>query len=179
MRTVVALGCLGGLIFSQGDSAAVAGEQPRLEKAVFAFHEGMLSKDKQKQEAAVRGLMVTTKKDLEILFPKYAEKMWPNVERANKHYLNSIDKIAAELARHGKLNKVKTLDIRESEAENPGLYRRVLTMIPKNIPVYRIGKFTDDGGGDSETYLLVNGRWIWIREFYGVPEYLNKLDGKK
>jgi hypothetical protein len=151
---------------------------PTLEQAIFDLHKAMHSKDKARQEAGLRGIL-PSKKDIEVLFPRHAEKLWPGVEKGIQHYVANLDKIVADFERRGKVEKVIAYDIRADEAKEAGYYRRLLKIIPDNIPLFRIREITDKGGGSSETYLLVNGRWIWIRELYTVAEYLDKLDVKK
>src|SRR5260370_34439581 len=103
---VLSLCSLVFLVFCQ-ESHATAGKQsgekpkqPTLEKAILAFNQKMLSKEKKQQEEALRFLL-PTKKDLETLFPKHAEKLWPDLDKYNQYLLSNVEKFAAEQARFG------------------------------------------------------------------------------
>ncbi len=150
-------------------------EKPKqtLADAFRAFHKGMSSTKKEERLAALQGILFT-KKDIEILFPKDASKLWEKMEPAREHLLKNCDKIAKEVTRHGALKEINPKDIRASD-EAKGSYRRLLAMIPKDVPVFGLHSRGESGGGGySETYVFVNGRWIFIRDLDALPEVLDK-----
>ena len=145
------------------------GEAPTLEQAFRAWHKGLSSKEKQEQIDALRS-MLPAKKDIEYLFPKHADKLWPQMEKANQLLVDNVGKLAAEFTKGGDIRKVEVIDARKEEK-----YQRILAVIPQDVIVCRAFVEREQRASGSSTFLFVGDRWIWIRGLEGMAEYLEKL----
>jgi hypothetical protein len=147
--------------------------KPSLDEAFREWHKGLTS---AKEEDRVKALnsMLPTKKDIEALFPKQAEKAWPLIEMMNKHWLEHIDDVAKDMARQGEIKKITAIDMRKDKGGIADSYRRLLVTVPETVGVYEIRIEHEGGSGRGGTYLYHSGRWFWIRDCDTIPEELDK-----
>lgn len=84
----------------------------------------------------------------------------------------SSDKAKEEFARRGKIVSIEVIDVRKDDGS--GRYRRVLEMIPKDIPIYRaVTKYEKNSAGSS-TYLVIDGRMRFVRGLEGIAEFIDQ-----
>jgi len=150
-----------------------AGERPDLEKAYRAWYQGLSSKDKAEREKTLRSMLLE-KKDVEFLFPKEAGRLWPLWEKAHDNLIRNFDTIAMEATRHGAVEKVEPIDVRKDKKKSV-IYKQVLDLIPKDVPVFELAVTFKNGSGGSGAYVLVNDQWRLVRDFDGIPKVLEKL----
>lgn len=155
-----------------GPAAGPGRPRPAPEDAYRAFHDGVTSGKKEEQEKALKAIL-PTRKDVEYLFPRDADKLWPVVEAGNEFLLKNLDKVAEEEARPGAIKSIKCGDLRQGPGADS--YKKVLTMIPKDVPVVDIYVHGEKGGGGTDALVYVNGRWIFIRNLNVYPDILEKL----
>jgi hypothetical protein len=142
-----------------------------LEECIRALHKGMESETEEDQLKALRAVL-PTRKDIEILFPKDVEKLWPPLDQGLRDMEKNVSKVAKELRKGGRVTEVKTINIRTGrEAES---YKDVLEMIPKEIPAFDYSIKKEDGASGGGTYLYVQERWIFLRGLEGIPKFLKK-----
>lgn len=144
------------------------------QKQFRAWFDGFASDKREVQEATLRS-MWPTKEDIEYLLPNYAEKLWPLLAEAEKHYLENVDKMAREMTKGGPLKKIKVTDIRKSERASRD-YARILSMIPKDVSVFECDSKHENGSSaNSGDYLHHNGRWFWIKDIFVLPDAVDRL----
>lgn len=163
------------LIFVCCSPAAPADEAkktPTLEDAYRAFYAGMASGKKDEQIKAFKAFL-PTRKDVEVLFPKHADIVWINWEAAQNRMIEYIADVAREATRDGKIEKINKHDLRADKTPTTG-YKRVLAMIPSNIPVYHLDIHQEKGSGGMGDFLFVNGRWIFFGDINQIPDLLDK-----
>lgn len=158
---------------SLGDAKQKPKAKLSLDEAYRNWHQGFSSKDKADREKALQS-MLPTKKDVEYLFPKHAEKLWPKWVMGNQFLMDNVDKIAAEVTAGGALIKVDAIDVRAEKDRAQG-YKRLFEMIPKDVPVFDIAVKHEKRGSGGGSYLYMNDRWLWIKDLDAFPEILDKL----
>jgi uncharacterized protein (TIGR03067 family) len=148
---------------------------PSLDQAIREWHKGLASPKKEERVKALK-LMLPTEKDIEGLFPKQGEKLWPFFEKVNKALLDHVDDVSRELTEGGAIKKIKAIDVRKDKRKSSDSYKRILALIPEDVEVYEATvdyeKDLSAGGG---TYLYHGGRWFFIRDFDTFPEELDKM----
>ena len=149
-----------------------AKKTPTLEDAYRAFHTGMASEKKDEQIKVLKAFL-PTRKDVEVLFPKHADIVWKDEEAAQNLLIEHIADVAREATRDGKIEKINKHDLR-ADKKPTTRNKRVLAMIPSNIPVYRLDIHQEKGAGGMGDFLFVNGRWIFFKDIDVVPELLDK-----
>ena len=145
--------------------------KPTLEEAYRQWHRGFTSKKKEDREKTLRS-MLASQKDVECLFPKHAEKLWPLWAKGNEFLLENVDKIADEVTKGGEIKAVEAIDVRKDKDRSTGQYKRLLEIIPKDVPVFDYEVRRANGGG---SFVYLNHRWIWIKDLDTFPKILEKL----
>jgi uncharacterized protein (TIGR03067 family) len=148
--------------------------KPSLEEVYRALHKGLTSEKKEEREKALKAVL-PTKKDVETLFPKHAEKYWPLFEEENKYVLDHTDEIAKAIGKAKTIETVTARDVRQDKELTSGKYKRLLEMLPPDVGVYKYDIKTDYGGSGGETFFYRKGRWFWIKDAYALPEELDKI----
>ena len=141
-----------------------------LDEAYRQWHAGLTSLDAAKRTAALES-MLPTKADVAYLFPEHEDKLWPRMETYFKKMHEHIDEFSKEFERKGKIEEIDAIDCRQTGRR----YQEVLTMIPAELPVYRLSVKGTNSGGGSSSYLYRGGRWFWYRGLEGTPEMLKQL----
>jgi len=151
--------------------------KPTLEEAIRAFYKGMASDKKEERLKALEQILFT-QQDLEVLFPKHAAKFRKQFEEGRTKLLENCDDFAKEVTKHGAVKKVETTDLRTSKRANTS-FKRLFSMIPKDIEVFEVHVDGEDGGGGTSTsYLFVNKRWIFIRDADALADFLDGANDK-
>lgn len=138
---------------------------------ILQFHERMRSDDPKVRDKEFDTVM-PDKKTLETLFGDDANLIWPRFSEAMKQMRASSDKAKEEFDRQGKIVSVELIDVRKDDAS--GRYRRVLQMIPKDIPVYRAVTKYEKGSGGSSSYLVIDGKMRFVRGLEGIAEFIDE-----
>jgi hypothetical protein len=181
MVITAALAALPGTVTVAADTKGAKQKDPAklVEDAIRAEYAGMASPKKEEQVKALRRIL-PAKMDIEVLFPKQAEKLWPLVEKANQRYLDHISDIVREVTKDGPITKIKLTNIRDEKGPAGSAYQPVLKMIPKNVPVFRYDiRYASGAGAGGDSYLLVNDRVILIPDFSYIPELIQELEKQK
>ncbi len=162
------------ILLPAGQGAAKSKSKPTLEQAYRQWHKGLSSEEKAEREKALRSIL-PNQKDVEYLFPKHADKLWPLWAKGNEFLVENVDKIAAEVTKGGEIKRIEAIDVRK---DKNGLerYKRILEIIPKDVSVFDIVVRRADGGfSGGGSYLYLSDRWIWIRDLDEFPRILDKL----
>jgi hypothetical protein len=145
--------------------------KPTLEEAIRAMHKGLCSKDKEERLKAIKSVLIE-KKDVEVLFPKHAEIVWKHLEPENKKAIEMCDEIAKQEASSGEIKEVFPIDMRGKDGRSS--YKRVLSILPKDVPVFEAGIKYEKGGSRTGAIVFVNGRWIPILDLEKIPDLIDK-----
>ena len=159
---------------------AISGEKETdisqsLSKKLMELHKNMKIKSVDVRKKALKAIL-PTKADIKVLFPEDADMLWSKLEAYYKNMIRHIDEVADELTRR-EWTKIKTIDVRKSDVSKR--YEKVLKIIPKNIPVFRVIKESKQGSAGSSSYLFINGRWIHIQGLEEIPEIIDQIKNKK
>ncbi|HTT84842.1 MAG TPA: hypothetical protein VMF67_15305, partial [Rhizomicrobium sp.] len=154
---------------AQADEAK---KPPTLEDAYRAFHAGMASAKKEEQIKALKAIL-PTRKDIEVLFSKHADIVWKDEQAQQKLLREHYADVAREVTRKGAIKRIVKHDVRAEKDPSTG-YKRVLAMIPRDIPIYTIDVFKEQASGGTGAFLLVNGRWIFFKGIEAMPEIIEK-----
>jgi hypothetical protein len=147
-----------------------------LKTVIRDLYKGAASDKKDERTNAIRAVL-PNKKDIETLFPQHAAKLWPMFDEGHKEMLRHLDQVVNELTRHGAVDKIKLTDARSKAKERT--FKRLLAMIPKDVPIYDYAiefKNGDRAGGGS--YLYVNKHWVFISDAESIPEFLDRSNKK-
>ena len=145
--------------------------KPSLEEFLRSFYKNMQSTVEEEQLKTVRSVFAT-RKDLEILFPKDVETLWPLLDEVQQELEKHLAEVTKELQKGGAVTGVKAINIRKDpEAET---YKEVLAMIPKDIPAFDYVVTKEKGSSGGGTYLYVQNRWIFLRGLSGIPKFLKR-----
>jgi hypothetical protein len=160
----------------RSDARAGQGQepQPSLEEAYRIWHKGFASGVKEEREKTLRS-MLPDQKDVEYLLPKHAAKLWPKFEEAFKEMMMHVDEIAAEVTRHGEIQKIEVTDVRKDKMLANGSYKDILAIIPPDVTLCDLHVIGAKGSGGSGTYVYVNKHWRFIKDFDTLPPFLEKL----
>jgi hypothetical protein len=148
--------------------------KPSLENAFRKWDKGFSSASNEDRVKTLRE-MLPSKDDIAYLFPKHAEKLWANFEKGKKFLENNVDKIAKEFTRRGEIKQVKVIDVRKDKDRASGEYKRLLAIIPMDVPIFDVIIERTNGSSGGGTYLHLKGRWFWIKDLGAVPDFLDKL----
>ena len=130
--------------------------QPTLEATLQDWQKGCASDKKEEREKTVRS-MLPEKKDIETLFPKHVEKLWPVVERKVRDALKHYDALAEELIANGEMRGCVTINVRK---RYPMTFKHILDAVPKDALLFECLIDFDKGDVHRWLFVHVNGRWI-------------------
>lgn len=152
--------------------------EPReaVEQAVREQYTAIASPKEADRVAAVKA-MLPTKKDVDTLFPKHAERLWPLFERYNERRLMHVAEIAKELTRHGAVKRIELHD-RRKDPKRGESFDALFEMIPATVAVFDYSIDFEKGAASGGAYLFVNGRTIFIKDVETIPEYIQKELGQ-
>jgi hypothetical protein len=171
MRQLFAASCLLML-----GASGLGGEKPDAEKQVRAgiikFRTELRSDDEKVRMAALDRGMVD-KKLVEKLFGKPGAQLWPRMAKMVEMMRGNTARLKKELDEQGQIKKVQLIDVRKKDIS--GRYRQVLTMIPKDIPVYRAVIDAEKRTSGSSSYLLVDGVMRWFPGLESIARSIAKL----
>lgn len=140
--------------------------EAELKAKLEAFQKAFRSGTDDEKRQALADFFVT-KEQVEVLFPKDAVRIWDLYGRVRKRYLEHIDEV--ENAPPPLPVEINLIDVRKQSGSR---YGKVLTMLPKNVPVYR-ARFEHAGGSSKAgSYLKVKDRWCWFDGLETVPDFL-------
>jgi hypothetical protein len=149
-----------------------------LQVAVVDWQENMFSDDIDVRVATL-DRMWPSSSDVAALFPANAEKLSQFLDAVKKRAKKRLETAPAEaLAREREklksIRNVKTIDARAEDTSRS--HEKVLRMIPKEVPVYRVVIQYEKGAAGSSSYIYVNDHWIHFQNFTSLPEILPRLD---
>lgn len=136
-----------------------------LSTKLTGFHREMRENSPETREKALQGIL-PTQADLKILFPNDADMLWSKLSVYQNKMLQNINKVAAELNRDEWI-KIEAIDVRKNDPS--GRYQKVLQIIPKDIPVFRVIRKGKKHSAGTSTYLYINGRWIFLQGLEAIP----------
>jgi hypothetical protein len=173
MSTILSLSLATCLLGFGSVATGRAEEKPKttLEETFRALHKGLSSKDKEERLKALKAFLVE-KKDIEVLFPKHVDIVWKHVEEHRKQAIEMCDEVAKQETKLGDIKEVFPIDMRGKDGGET--YKRVLSMIQKDVPVFEAGIKYEKGGSRTSSMVYVNGRWISIWGLYKIPDLLDK-----
>ena len=147
---------------------AKGGTQQSLETTYTKWTKELSSNNKVDRVKTLES-MLPQKKDVEYLFPKYADKVWSAFSEVRKEIIAKEAEFAGEFVR-SKDQQPNYIDIRKEKDDMVIRlrYQRLLEIIPKDVAVYESRSIT--------AFVYVNGRWIWFPLIDGcLPENLEKV----
>lgn len=175
-----ALVMLATQVLASADEKPLSDRKVEVEKAVRTLYTGIASTKKEEQIESLKRIL-PAKKDIETLFPKHAEKLWPLFEDDNKRRLEHVAEIAGEMSRKGLVKKIRLIDARKDldpKLERNTSYRYLFQIIPQDISVFEAVIDFEKGSAGMDAYLFVNERAIFIRGFSGMAEAIKKSEKK-
>jgi len=174
LLTLIAFVC-----FVSADESKKAKPKPPdeiVKAGIMQFHERMRSDDPKVRDKEFDAVM-PDKKTIEKLFGDDANLVWPRLSEGMKQMRASSDKAKEEFDRQGKIISIEVIDLRKDDAS--GRYRRLLQMIPKDIPVYRAVMKYEKGSGGSSSYLVIDGNMRFVRGLEGIAEFIDERNKAK
>ena len=150
------------------------GSEAGLRTVLTAYYARMAS-DKPEDPVNALKSILPGKEDIEALFPKHAEKLWPMMEQYVKMMMEHVSDVAKEVKSHGTVKYVQAISVRQEDAS--GRYREVLAMLPEDVPVCRVVTDYEKGSAGSSSYVYVRGHWLLIRGLEGIPKFLAAPEG--
>lgn len=170
--------CIGFVLFTTtahaGDQEPKQDAKPTLEEAFRKWDMGF-SSDKKDERIHVLRSMLPTKKELEHLFPKNADKLWPKFEEGRKFAEENIDLVAKEIIKGGAVTKIKPIDVRADKGKATGAFKELLAIIPKDVHAFELVVSRENSTSGSGTYFSIKDRWFWIKDCESLPAILDKL----
>lgn len=148
--------------------------KPSLEDAYRAWYKGFASARKEDREQAIRSMM-PTRKDIAYLFPKHVDKLWPKFEKGIQFAVANVDRLARHFTQGGAIKTVTAIDVRKDVNRASGSYKRILTIIPKDVSVFRLIVEQEKRSSGGGTYLFLNRHWFWIKDLDSFPRVLDTL----
>jgi len=146
-------------------------QKQTIEQAFRAFSKGISSNDKEERLKAIKAF-VADKKDVEVLFPKHVEIVWKHFGEHRKQAIEMCDEIAKSETRLGEIKEVFPMDMRGKDGRDS--YKRVLAMIPKDVPVFVVGIKYEKGGAQSSAIVFVNDKWVVMWGLQTMPDFIEK-----
>ena len=143
---------------------------------ILQFRERMRSDDAEVRAKEFDAVM-PEKKTLERLFGDDANLIWPRFSEGMKRMRARSDKGKEQFDREGKVISIELIDVRKEDVS--GRYRRVLQIIPKDIPVYRAVTKYENGSGGSSSYLVIDGRMRFVPGLEGMAEIIDRQNKSK
>ena len=113
----------------------------------------------ERQQAILE--ILPNKADLQVLFPKEADKIWPLMEKYRQGMQANIAVVTKVLTWNPTVS-VECLDVRKINPPEPA-YAPLLAQIPPDILAYKIIKKGKHEKSEEALYLHVNGRWIHLK----------------
>ncbi len=159
-----------------GPKKTKAGIKEVIRKGILDFREKM-GADEEKTRIKVFDRVMPDEALLKKLFGKDARYIWPVLKKGLEHMRQNTARFKEEFDRTGKIRAIELINVREMDVS--GRYRKVLKVIPKEIPVYRAIATYDKGGGGSSSYLVVDGKFRFVRGLEAMYEHILKQKEKK
>ena len=164
------------LLFLAGSLPAQDEAVPHAEslvKRLTDFHAKLADPSTEVKKKALAGIL-PTKADMAILFPRHVGLFWERLQAHNKSMLEHADEVAREVTKE-KWTEIEAIDVRKRD--KLGIYKNVLAIIPKDIPVFRAIRRSKKRSSSSSSYLFIKGRWIHVRGLEMIPNII--LHSKK
>ena len=146
-----------------------------LSNNLTGFHRDMRKNSIDARKKALQKLF-PTQADLKMLFPNGSDMLWAKLSVYQKKMLQHIDQVAKELHRDEWV-KITAIDVRKNDSS--GRYEKVLQIIPKDIPVFRVIRKGRKTSAGSSSYLYINGRWIHLQGLEMIPILISRLKNVK
>jgi hypothetical protein len=174
VRVFLAAMLLFGLMHAHGGQHPVD-HAASLRAALTKLDEAMRTGTTEARKDALLRIL-PAKADMQVLFPEHADKLWPRMEPHHKAMLAHVDEVATELTRDQWV-EIEAIDVRRKD--DPGRYKAVLKMLPKDIPVFRVVKRGKRHTTGSGSYLYVRKHWVFLRGLEGVPRGIEMLKAEE
>jgi hypothetical protein len=151
-------------------------EPPSVQDALKAHHRLLQSSKKEDQVKGLREFLFT-KKDLDVLYPKDAERFWKAIQEHYKMIDEQREEIMKEFANRGKIKKIEVVNVRTMDGKKS--YEKALATLPASVPLVYLD-VEDERGGYRVDAVYVNGRWVFLPSgIENLPEKLTKGAGGK
>jgi hypothetical protein len=139
-----------------------------VEAGIREFRTAMRSDDPAIRKAALDKVL-PDKKSMRQLLGGMGTKIWPLMEPALQQLRDNSDRIKEEFDKQGDIESVELIDQRIKSKQQ-------LKLIPKEVPVYRAVVKTASGGGGSGSYVILEGRMVWVKSLESIPEMVKQLE---
>ena len=152
---------------------------PDLDKAaqivrdgVMKFENGIASDDESVRIATVDEF-IANEQHLNKLFGEDGgkalwEKIGPQLQQIREH----TDMFQKQVLQNGRIVDVEVINVREDNSSDR--YEAVLGVIPDDIPVFRVVKEYDGTTAGSSSYVVMDGKMVFVRGLEGMQEYLQQ-----
>jgi len=156
----------------------LVGSLPAQDKAVFHaeslvkrltdFHARMADPSTEVKKKALADLQ-PSRQDMETLFPKHVDLFWERLAVYHKSMIEHVDEVARKVTKE-EWTEIEAVDVRKRD--EAGIYKNVLAIIPKDIPVFRAIRRSQKRSSSSSSYLFIKGRWIHVRGLEMIPNII-------
>lgn len=163
-------------VLREPEKATEKSPEEIIQAGIHQFRERMRSDDPKVREAEFDNVM-PDKKTIELLFGDDAKLIWPRLSEGLQKMRAGSQQAKAEFDRQGTLTSLKLVDIRKEDPA--GLYRRMLQMIPEEIPVFRAIATYENGSGGSGCYIVIDGRMRFVRGLESIAEFIDEQKKSK
>jgi hypothetical protein len=143
---------------------------------ILQFYERMQSDDAKVREQEFDDVM-PDEKVIKRLFGDDSDLLWPRLTFVLKEMRSRTAKMKMESERQGNIKSIEVIDVRKDDAS--GSYKRVLEMIPKDIPVYRAVIKHEKGTIGASAYVVIDGHMRLIRSLDKLPTLIDDLKKAK
>jgi hypothetical protein len=139
-----------------------------LDVHLVAFYRDLVAAAADKQRVIVAATLPTME-DVRTLFPASADAVWGVLEATNKTILAGSADLAKEAKEAGAVQGALTIPL---AGDNKAGFEEALALATPSAPFVNATLIRAGGETPIGVYAWVNNRWVWLRDFAGLPAAL-------
>jgi hypothetical protein len=145
-----------------------------VEDGIRAFYRDVVSTDDKISTAAFKTFLIDETGLHKLYGKEDGTKLWSLMSQLFENP-EMLQKMRQDIVNKGPIKKVELIDVRTNDVS--GRFKKILTVIPTEVPVYRALITTDKGEAGSSSFVVINNQVRFIKGLESLPDAL-KQQGK-
>ena len=139
---------------------------------VMKLEQGIGSDDESVRIATVDEFFVNESHLIRLFGEEGGKALWEKIGPQFQQIREHTDMFQNQLLQNGKIVDLEVINVRDDD--NSGYFDPVLDVIPDDIPVFRVVKEYDGSTAGSSSYVVMDGKMVFVRGLEGMHEFLQQ-----